>query len=350
MRYSENFQIFVDIWTTAGQRYLYYSEADYNGLGTGLYVHYGLGSAVIDGQWHTFVCDLQADLEAAQPGVSILEVNGFRIHGSGRVDDIKLLSDMPFSWDGDGDGIVDIEERGIYGTNPYKKDTDEDGIDDSEELVFWDADWSIDYDSDGLNNLVDIDSDNDGVQDYAEIVQGYDPGDGNSIPPTQPEIVYEEAEDGTTDGWEVYDNDPAGAVIRNVYDADRQSRVIELSGAGRSNGYRLRKANGSPWRDSSRFVIEWGMRYSENFQIFVDIWTTAGQRYLYYSEADYNGLGTGLYVHYGLGSGVTDGQWHKFVCDLQADLEAAQPGVSILEVNGFRIHGSGRVDDIILQE
>ncbi|CAB1056385.1 hypothetical protein D1BOALGB6SA_1121, partial [Olavius sp. associated proteobacterium Delta 1] len=34
----------------------------------------------------------------------------------------------------------------------------------------------------GLNNLVDMDSDNDGVQDNAEIVQGFDPGDNNAVP------------------------------------------------------------------------------------------------------------------------------------------------------------------------
>jgi hypothetical protein len=33
---------------------------------------------------------------------------------------------------------------------------------------------------------------------------------------------------------------------------------------------------------------------------------------------------------------------------LQADLEEAQPGVNILEVNGFMVYGSGRVDDIVL--
>ena len=32
--------------------------------------------------------------------------------------------------------------------------------------------------------------------------------------------------------------------------------------------------------------------------------------------------------------------------DLRADLADAQPGVTILEVNGFLIRGSGRVDEI----
>lgn len=44
------------------------------------------------GQWHTLVRDLQQDLADVEPGVIILEVNGFYIRGSGRVDDIKLLS------------------------------------------------------------------------------------------------------------------------------------------------------------------------------------------------------------------------------------------------------------------
>ena len=60
-------------------------------------------------------------------------------------------------------------------------------------------------------------------------------------------------------------------------------------------------------------------------------------------------LGTGTYVHHGLGASAKDGQWHTFTRDLQADLEAAQPGNTILEVNGFFIRGSGRVDDISMQ-
>ena len=51
--------------------------------------------------------------------------------------------------------------------------------------------------------------------------------------------TYEDAEDGSTDRWYVYDNTPSGAQINNVYDSDRQSHVIELSGSGTDNGYRL---------------------------------------------------------------------------------------------------------------
>jgi hypothetical protein len=90
MKYSEYFNVYIDVETTAGHRYIYYTSDDYNDLDQGEYVHHGLGSGVIDGKWHTFVRDLQADLKEAQPGVTILKVNGFLIRGSGKVDDIKL--------------------------------------------------------------------------------------------------------------------------------------------------------------------------------------------------------------------------------------------------------------------
>ena len=259
MNYSEFFSVYIDLNTTAGHRYLQYRPYDYNNLGDEQYIKYGLGTNAMDGQWHTFVRDLQADLEGAQPGVTILEVNGFLIRGSGMVDDIGLLNDVP------------------------------------------------------------------------------------NYP-----ITYEDAEDGLADRWYVYDNTPAGAQVYNVYDSDRQSNVIELSGSGADNGYRLTEDDGSRWHNSSQFVVEWSMNYSEFFSVYIDLNTTAGHRYLQYRPYDYNNLGDEQYIKYGLGTNAMDGQWHTFVRDLQADLEGAQPGVTILEVNGFLIRGSGMVDDITL--
>ena len=50
--------------------------------------------------------DLQADLADAQPGVTILEVNGFLIRGSGRVDDIKLHSESVTTYEDAEDGTI----------------------------------------------------------------------------------------------------------------------------------------------------------------------------------------------------------------------------------------------------
>ena len=255
MKYSEDFVVYIDVETTAGHRYLYYTPVNQDWLGSGEYVHHGLGTAAMDGQWHTFVSDLQADLADAQPGVTILEVNGYLIRGSGRVDDIKLHS----------------------------------------------------------------------------------------------LTTYEDAEDGTISGWDIYDDPSRSATISNVYDNTRNDRVIQLTGSGIQSGYRLRNSDGTKWHNASEFVVEWSMKYSENFVVYIDVETTAGHRYLYYTPVNQDGLGSGEYVHHGLGTAAIDGQWHAFARDLQADLADAQPGVTILEVNGFLIRGSGRVDGIKLR-
>ncbi|MHC5076951.1 MAG: discoidin domain-containing protein, partial [Planctomycetota bacterium] len=303
MKYTESFGIYIDLKTTAGHRYLTYTPHDYNNLGYGEYVEHGLGTDAVNGQWHTFVRDLRADLAQSQPGATILEVNGFLIRGSGMVDNIMLLNDSPSSTT----TIPITPQEGEYcSTDP--------------DLVLDDT-----TPEEG-NMRVALSA--------------------NALP--QDSITQEDGEDGTTDRWYVYDNTPSGGEITNVFDSGRQSRVIEFSGAGWDNGYRLTNPDGTFWNNSSHFIVKWSMKYAELFSVFIDLDTTAGHRYLTYRPNDYNSLGDGEYVFYGLGENATDGQWHTYVRDLQADLNVAQPGVTILEVNGFLIRGSGMVDDIKL--
>jgi hypothetical protein len=166
--------------------------------------------------------------------------------------------------------------------------------------------------------------------------------------PSDSMTIYEDAEDGTALGWRIYDNTPDGAIIENVYDSDRQSHVIQFTGSGTANGFVLKNDDGTNWQNSNQSVIQWSMKYSANFVVYIDVQTTSGHRYLYYAPLDYDALGSGEYVGHGLGNDVTDGGWHTFVRDLKLDLDKAQPGIKILKVNGFKIRGSGKVDDIIL--
>ncbi|CAA6812809.1 MAG: internalin, putative [uncultured Sulfurovum sp.] len=82
--------------------------------------------------------------------------------------------------DSDGDGITDIDEENIYGTNPQSKDTDNDGLLDNEEINTYDTNVANpDTDGDGLldgeeintydTNVTNPDTDGDGLLDGEEI-------------------------------------------------------------------------------------------------------------------------------------------------------------------------------------
>ena len=99
--------------------------------------------------------------------------------------------------DTDGDGMPDDDETDIYGTDPNNADTDGDGINDGDELAYWGDNRNVDYDGDGLINLLDADGDGDGVADGEKISQGFDPADPNSKPQLpSPVKIWLEAEEG----------------------------------------------------------------------------------------------------------------------------------------------------------
>ena len=265
LNFSEPFTFYVDIETSAGKRYLHYSPT---GLGDDwtwdIYIHHGLDSSLTDGRWQRIERDLAADLQAAEPDLELLQVNGFLIRGSGRVDDIVLTQANP------------------------------------------------------------------------------------TPPPNDNSRSYEDAEDGDTAGWHLYVG--AGS-IDNLIDSQQGSRVIELQGDGTETGYWLRNPDGSQWQDSKRGLLSLDLHYSEPFIFYVDIETSAGKRYLHYSP-----IGRGhdwtwdIYIHHGLDSSLTDGRWQRIERDLAADLHAAEPDLDLLQVNGFLIRGSGRLDNIELHE
>jgi len=90
--------------------------------------------------------------------------------------------------DTDGDGLLDSDETGIYGTDPAKVDTDGDGMKDGDEVAFWADDWDGDSDNDGLINILDQDSDNDGYAD----------GSTPPAPPENPdEVIIDNGDEGT---------------------------------------------------------------------------------------------------------------------------------------------------------
>lgn len=88
--------------------------------------------------------------------------------------------------DTDRDGLTDVRETTVYGTDPTKADSDGDGINDGDEVEFWGPDWDADRDDDGLINLLDPDTDNDGSRDGIESNHGFDSTDPASKPEFPP--------------------------------------------------------------------------------------------------------------------------------------------------------------------
>jgi PKD repeat protein len=70
--------------------------------------------------------------------------------------------------DSDSDGLTNTDEVLRYGTDPAAVDTDQDGLNDGDEVLFWGTEWNTDTDGDGMINLLDFDSDNDGSFDGSE--------------------------------------------------------------------------------------------------------------------------------------------------------------------------------------
>ena len=121
----------------------------------------------------------------------------------------------PDTNDTDDDGLTNYQEIVEYDTNPTKKDTDNDGVKDSLDALPLVSTETLDSDHDGIGDNTETDDDNDGLSDLNELaVYGTNPkradsdGDGLSDPAeiqtnlTNPNIADTDS-DRLSDGTEV---------------------------------------------------------------------------------------------------------------------------------------------------
>lgn len=123
--------------------------------------------------------------------------------------------------DKDGDGLTNTEETAM-GTDPLDSDSDDDGLVDGFDNCPLDGSSSDQTDTDGddIGDVCDTDSDNDGLSDTDEAIQGTDPldsdtdddgssdGDEVNIEGTDP-LDRDTDDDSFDDGPDVFPNDPA---------------------------------------------------------------------------------------------------------------------------------------------
>lgn len=165
-----------------------------------------------------------------------------------------------------------------------------------------------------------------------------------------PATVYALPALGTPGVWSITDPLPAGATIDTVADNDRGGSVTELSGSGTQNEFHLESEDSADWHNGTQYTLEWAMKFSADYVISVALETTAGSRRIEYRPLEANDLGAGEEIGYGLGAGTMAGRWETVIRDLQEDLARAQPGNRILQVNGFSVRGSGRIDNVELRK
>lgn len=152
--------------------------------------------------------------------------------------------------------------------------------------------------------------------------------------------LYENAEDNITKRWVFYNS--VSSNIKNIYDIEKNSRVIFLDSQDNQNGYMLAmERNSTAWCKTNGKSLRWSMRADRHFVILVSIQTERGHRYIIYTSGENNGRG-----YYGLGAKSIDGEWHEFSRDLDLDLKRYEPSNQIISVNSFFVRGSMRIDDI----
>ena len=167
----------------------------------------------------------------------------------------------------------------------------------------------------------------------------------NNIIYSKGNTIYEDAEDGTTLGWYVYDNSSNCAEVLNI-DNDN-TRVIQLKGKGLSSGFVLRDMNGEFFNNLDARVIEWKSKFVGEFIIFISIKLDDDSiKYLEYSPTRYEKMDNVLFIK--LHQWASDGKWYTYKRDLRLDLQRYFPNRRIKAVLDFQVRGEGCLDDIRL--
>lgn len=132
----------------------------------------------------TWIYSIELNLSNFAPGIHSLNATMIWYHPQGNEysysDAIVVILNGRVVEDTDDDGLTDVEEVAIYGTNSNTADTDGDGLADGEEVNTYDTDpTNVDTDGDGLSDgeevdtyrtdPTNVDTDSDGLSDEVEV-------------------------------------------------------------------------------------------------------------------------------------------------------------------------------------
>lgn len=166
-------------------------------------------------------------------------------------------------------------------------------------------------------------------------------------PPTTPtEVIYEDAEDGDTLGWEAYGT---YAKVTNSYENATQGQVIVLSSSTPAYAFKLKNEDGTLWNNSTEKVFSWDMNYKNDIYLDLILDTNKGEKHLIYTTTPYNNYSTnGLYIYVSLDPVLKDEKWHTITRNLQTEVSSIQPDTVINMVKYLSVLSTGKLDNIKL--
>ena len=204
-----------------------------------------------------------------------------------------IIHGMDADLDHDDDGLEDLNETGVWGTDPYDADTDDDGLDDFQEVMIFGTDpLSVDSDLDGLNDYseaiilgtdpLDSDSDDDGLSDGAEVnfwssdPLVYDPDADNDlfyhfndcddsdplVNPGRPEMlngIDDDCDEMTDEGFNFTDADGDGLVDWSEYHVHNTNHLdADTDDDGLRDGIEVNTHGSDPnWADPDEDSDGW---------------------------------------------------------------------------------------------
>ncbi len=332
----------VGVYTEVGYRSLEYSPRYQNARASDSRVTINIDNELGDGNWHTIVRDLQADLEIGFPDETIEQIASFSLFRPLSLDNLMFVEENPL---GSVFGTI-VDEAG----DPAQR----------AQITLLETGQSMRTDESGRYRFASLRPGQYSVEvmlndcelavNPASVMIGAGEAVEHNFACQLPTAtVYEDAEDGSTERWMIFRN-AATSEINNILDEERNSRVIELvSRLGRRGGFWLR-ANQEleNWNNDRQRVISWDMKKSGTYYIMVQLSTDRGNRYILYNSRFSNQRRRSYdFINIGV---VEDDRWYSFERDLQEDLNSLEPDNNIREVKSLIFFGSASFDNIQLKD
>jgi len=161
--------------------------------------------------------------------------------------------------------------------------------------------------------------------------------------------IYEDAEDLQTTRWKI-DKQKTLTSITNLFDTKHKSNVIQLNGSYKTSSFILGSKKGKGmWRNTTEESIQWDMNIKGKYKIIIFAKTAKGVRYFYYNYSSKSrGLYRSKYIRIGLGKKTNRGKWVTITRNLIDDLQQYEPNNRLISVNGLKIYGAGKIDNVML--